>query len=52
MLELILPIATILMDIGLGAIALRLARSLEKTQTQQTIILTELTRRVEKLEGQ
>jgi uncharacterized membrane-anchored protein YhcB (DUF1043 family) len=39
------------MDMALGAMAYRLARSLERTQIQQTEILRELTRRVDKLEG-
>ncbi len=41
----------ILLDISLGLMAYRLAKSLEKTQTQQTQILLELTKRVEVLEA-
>ena len=48
--EIIIPIVTILMDIALGGMAFKLARSLERTQIQQTAILLELTRRVESLE--
>lgn len=44
-------IMTVVMDLALGGMAYRLARSLERTQLQQTQILAELTRRVEKLEA-
>ncbi len=50
MIEVVIPIMTILMDLALGGMAYKLARSLERTQTQQTAILQELTRRVENLE--
>lgn len=46
----ITTIMTIVMDLALGGMAYRLARSLERTQNQQTQILAELSRRVEKLE--
>lgn len=47
----ITTIMTIVMDLALGGMAYRLARSLERTQLQQTQILAELTRRVERLEA-
>ncbi len=40
----------ILMDLGLGAVAVKLTLSLEKTQKLQTALLAELTKRVEVLE--
>ena len=43
-------IVTILLDVALGGMAYKLAKSLERTQVQQTAILTELSRRVELLE--
>lgn len=46
----ITTIMTVLMDLALGGMAFRLARSLEKTQIIQTAILTELSRRVDVLE--
>ncbi len=47
----ITTLVTLLMDIALGGMAFRLARSLEKTQIQQTAILLELSKRVEVLEA-
>lgn len=41
----------ILMDLGLGAMAVRLTLSLEKTQKLQTELLAALTKRVEALEN-
>jgi hypothetical protein len=46
-----MEIMGIIMDLGLGAMAFRLVRSLERTQLQQTEILSALTRRVEILEA-
>lgn len=46
----IMTLAGIILDIALGGIAFRLARSLEKSQVQTTALLTELTVRVERLE--
>lgn len=40
----------IIMDLALGGIAYRLARSLERTVTLQSAILVELTKRVDILE--
>lgn len=48
--DVLMPVLTIIMDIALGGMAFKLARSLERTQVQQTEILKELTRRVERLE--
>jgi hypothetical protein len=44
-------IMSICADIALGGMAYRLVRSLEKTQIQQTAILAELSKRVERLEA-
>lgn len=40
----------ILMDLGLGAVAVKLTLSLEKTQKLQTELLAALTQRVDALE--
>lgn len=50
MYDVVIPLLTIIMDIALGSMAYKLAKSLERTQIQQTAILQELTRRVERLE--
>lgn len=41
----------ILMDLGLGAVAVKLTLSLERTQKLQTELLSALTERVEALEN-
>lgn len=45
-----MEIFTIVMDLALGGMAYRLARSLETTVKQQTEILQALTSRVDRLE--
>lgn len=46
----LLGLVTVIVDLALGGMAWRLARSLERTQIQQTQILAELSRRVDRLE--
>lgn len=46
----ILTLAGVITDLAMGLVAYRLARSLERTQVQQTEILRQLDRRVERLE--